>query len=70
MFIGNSEMFIFSGLLLSHRSNGEKLTRFTISADTFAGIYITEQIEKRCPIILLFKLTEAVEASFVSPWQR
>ena len=28
------EIFIFSGLSLSHRSNGENLTRFKIAADT------------------------------------
>ena len=46
MFV-KSEMFIFSGLSLSFRSNGEKLTRFEISADSFAGVYMTEQIEKQ-----------------------
>ena len=46
-----SKIFIFSGLLLSHRSNSEKLRKFTvgkIAADiliAFAGEFLTEEIE-------------------------
>ena len=43
-----SEIFIFSGLSLSRRSNSEKLTRLKIAADNlivFAGEFFTEEIE-------------------------
>ena len=57
-------MFIFSSLSLSRRSNGEKLTRFKISANTNVGAYIMEQNKV---VIMLFQLTEAVEVSLVFP---
>ena len=43
-----SEIFIFSGLSLSRRSDSEKPTRFKIEADiliTYAGEFFTEEIE-------------------------
>ena len=43
-----NELFIFSGLSLTHRSNSEKLTRFKIAADIlmeFAGEFFTEEIK-------------------------
>ena len=43
-----SNIFIFSGLSQSHRSNSEKLRRFKIAADiliAFAGEFFTEEIE-------------------------
>ena len=42
-----SEMFIFSGLSLSRRSNGEKLTRFKLSADKLAGKCFKNEIERQ-----------------------
>ena len=42
------QIFIFSGLSLSRRSNSEKLNRLKIAADiltAFAGEYFTEEIE-------------------------
>ena len=53
---------MFSG---SSLWNGEKLTSFKISADTFAGVYITEQIEKQNRYNVV-QLIGAVEVSFVS----
>lgn len=43
-------MFIFSGLSLWRRSNGENLTRFKIAAQTlmtFAGKFFTEEMERQ-----------------------
>ena len=40
-------MFIFSGLSLSRRSNGEKLTRSKLSADKVAGKCFNEEIERQ-----------------------
>ena len=56
-------VFIFSVLSLSRRSNGAvlKLTRFKISAYTFAGEYITEEIERQSRYNVV-----QIEVSFVS----
>jgi len=51
-------MFIFSGLTLWRRSNGENLERFKIAAQTlmtFAGKFFTEEMDRRVTI-MLFKL--------------
>ena len=43
-----SEIFIFTGLSMSRRSNSEKLTRLKIAIDNlivFAGEFFTEEIE-------------------------
>ena len=58
------EIFIFSGLSLSHRSNSENLTRFKIAADTlmtFDGEFFTEEIERQSRYSVV-----QIEVSFVS----
>ena len=56
-----SKMFTFSGLSLSRRSKGEKLTKFKISAATFAGKFFKEETERQSRYFVV-----QVEVSFVS----